>query len=44
VIVAALTDELHIGPTLDGCREVSMTFRGSEYTVGDDPFGPAPDR
>jgi anti-sigma regulatory factor (Ser/Thr protein kinase) len=45
VIVAALTDELHVGPTPDGGREVSMTFRRTARTASaDDPLAPAPDR
>jgi nitrate/nitrite-specific signal transduction histidine kinase len=45
VIVAALTDELHVGPTPDGGREVSMTLQRTARTApADDPLGRAPDR
>jgi len=40
VIVAALTDELQVTPTLDGGREVSMTFRRTVRRASeDDPLG-----
>ena len=39
LIVAALTDELHVGPKLDGGREVSMTFRRTARGASaDDPL------
>jgi anti-sigma regulatory factor (Ser/Thr protein kinase) len=45
VIAAALTDELHVTPTPDGGREVSMTFQRTARTApADDTPGPAPDR
>jgi anti-sigma regulatory factor (Ser/Thr protein kinase) len=45
VIVAALADDVRVGPTLDGGREVSMTFRRTARTAAaDDPLGPAPHR
>jgi anti-sigma regulatory factor (Ser/Thr protein kinase) len=43
VIVAALTDELQVTPTLDGGREVSMTFRRTaRIASADNPLGVAP--
>jgi anti-sigma regulatory factor (Ser/Thr protein kinase) len=45
LIVAALTDELHVVPKLDGGREVSMMFRrNARRASADDPLAPAPDQ
>ena len=45
VIVAALTDDVRVGPTRNGGREVSMTFRRTPRTPpADAPLGPAQDR
>jgi anti-sigma regulatory factor (Ser/Thr protein kinase) len=45
VIVSALTDELQVTPTLDGGREVSMTFRRTARTASADaPLSLAPGR
>jgi anti-sigma regulatory factor (Ser/Thr protein kinase) len=45
LIVAALTDELHVVPKLNGGREVSMTFRrNAQRASADDPLAPAPDQ
>jgi anti-sigma regulatory factor (Ser/Thr protein kinase) len=45
LIVAALTDELHVVPKRNGGREVSMTFRrNAQRASADDPLAPAPDQ